>query len=237
MSKSKGNVVAPEPIIERYGSDVLRCFLMFSGDYSQGGEWSDAGIAGIERFIARVWRLGLAIAQGQPSQDTDIPADLDRKLHQTIKAVSSDLQEFHFNTALARLMELTNAIYAWVCSELKNVKRSPAAVSMLENLVRLMAPFAPHMAEEVWAAFGHHSTVFDEPWPKWDEEKAREDSVTIAVQINGKLRETMTVARDLPQEEAARLALELEKIRAHVSGMQVVKTIVVPNRIVNIVVK
>jgi leucyl-tRNA synthetase len=237
MSKSKGNVVAPEPIIEKYGSDVLRCFLMFSGDYSQGGDWSDAGIAGIERFIARVWRLGLAVASGNRSSESDIARDLDRKRHQTIRAVSADLQEFHFNTALARLMELTNAVYSCVGSELKNVKRSPATVAVVEDLLRLMAPFAPHMAEEVWAALGHRGTIFDEPWPVHDEQKAREDSVIVAVQINGKLRDTMLVNRDLPEAEVTRLALEAEKIKPHLAGKQVMKTIVVPNRIVNIVVK
>ncbi len=245
MSKSKGNVVAPEPILDRYGSDVFRCFLMFSGDYRQGGDWNETGIAGIERFIARVWRLGKTIEDATPltpllkygGKDGEIPADVDRKLHQTIKDVSADLQDFHFNTALARLMELNNAMYAWVGSDLKHVTRSPAVVQVMEQFVRLLAPFAPHLAEEVWETLGHQQSIFDEPWPSFDEEKAKEDQVTIAVQVNGKLRDTLTVPRDMADAELGRLAADQEKVRAFLAGKQVVKTIVVPNRIVNLVVR
>ena len=253
MSKNKGNVVAPEPILDRYGSDVFRCFLMFSGDYRQGGDWSEQGIAGIERFIARVWRLGKAVSVASPpltppraggtQPEFEIPAEIDRKLHQTIKAVSEDLQDFHFNTALARLMELTNAVYGWVGSDLKHVSGSPAVVNVLEHVLRLLAPFAPHLAEECWellaAASGRQDlkSVFDEPWPSYDAEKAKEDQVTVAVQVNGKLRDTVTVARDLPEEQLAALASDLDKVKAILDGKKIVKTIVVPNRIVNLVVK
>jgi leucyl-tRNA synthetase len=237
MSKSKGNVVAPEPVLNKYGSDVLRCFLMFSGDYTQGGDWSEAGITGIERFMARVWRLAGAIAAGTATDETAIAVEVDRKLHQTIKAVSGDLQEFHFNTALARLMELTNAIYAWVGPDLKDVKRSPATLHIMEMLTRLIAPLAPHLAEEVWEMIGHATTVFDECWPEYDEEKAKEDKVTVAVQVNGKLRDTVTVDMNAANDVLIEAAMQLEKVRPHVDGRQIVKTIVVPNKIVNIVVK
>jgi leucyl-tRNA synthetase len=237
MSKSKGNVVAPEPVLQKYGSDVLRCFLMFSGDYTQGGDWSEQGITGIERFVGRVYRLANAVRNATVSQDAVIPADVDRKLHQTIKAVSADLQDFHFNTALARLMELTNAIYGWVGPELKDVKRSAAVVSVVEDLARLLAPLAPHLAEEVWETLGHSDSIFNETWPEFDEDKARDDQVTIAVQINGKLRETFSVERDLAEPELMGLVGELEKVKPHLEGKQIVKTIVVPNKIVNIVVR
>jgi len=237
MSKSKGNVVAPEPMIERYGSDVLRSFLMFSGDYTQGGEWSDQGIAGIERFVARVWRLALAVAHGTASEETAVPADVDRKLHQTIKAVTADLQDFHFNTGLARLMELTNQIYAWVGPELKDVHRNGATLAITETLLRLVAPFAPHLAEECWQSLGHAGTIFDEAWPVHDEDKAREDRVTIAVQINGKLRDTVEVERDVSAEDVLKIVLGSERLRPHVEGKQIVRQIVVPNKIVNLVVK
>ena len=237
MSKSKGNTVAPEPVIEAYGSDVLRCFLMFSGDYTQGGDWSDAGIAGIERFVARVWRLGMAISQGAAANETEIPVELDRKRHQTIKAVTADLQDFHFNTGLARLMELTNSIYSWVGSDLKHVKCCPATLNVIEDLLRMLAPFAPHLAEELWAQLGYAETIFDEAWPVHDEEKAREDSVTIAVQVNGKLRDTILVGRDSAEDAVIAAAMEAEKVKPHLDGKQIVKRIVVPNRIVNIVVR
>jgi leucyl-tRNA synthetase len=237
MSKTKGNVIAPEPVLERYGSDVLRCFLMFSGDYTQGGDWSEQGIAGIERFVARVWRLAMAVAQGLASEEREPPVEVERKLHQTIKAVTADLREFHFNTALARLMELTNAVYSWVGSDLHHVKRSSAAVYIVEMTARLLAPFAPHLAEEIWSVLGHATSVFNETWPVHDEDKAREDTVTIAVQVNGKLRDTVEIPRGLAEDNLKEVVFAREKVQPHVSGKQIIKVIVVPEKIVNIVVR
>lgn len=247
MSKSKGNTVAPEPVLERVGSDVLRCYLMFSGDYTQGGDWNEGGIAGIERFVSRVWRLGMAVAEAPPSPpvsmdvngegETAIPRDVERKLHQTIEAVGNDLQAFAFNTQLARLMELTNAIYGWVGSDLKGVTSSPAKVQAIETLIKLVAPSAPHLAEELWHKFGHDGTVFDEPWPQFDAEKAKADTVTIAVQINGKLRDTFEAAAGAPKDQLEKAALELEKIRAQLDGKELAKVIVVPGKIVNLVIR
>jgi len=223
---------------------VFRCFMMFSGDYRQGGDWSETGIAGIERFVARVWRLAKAVSDagfGRPgtggSAGTEVPIEIDRKLHQTIKAVSEDLADFCFNTALARLMELNNAVYGWVGSDLKHVEKSAAVIQVTEQFTRLLAPFAPHLAEEVWEMLGHTQTVFDEPWPSFDPGKAKEDQVTIAVQVNGKLRDTVTVPRDLPDDQLAALASNLDKVKAHLDGKTIVKRIVVPNRIVNLVVR
>jgi leucyl-tRNA synthetase len=239
MSKSKGNVVAPEPVLERYGSDVLRCFLMFSGDYTQGGDWSDKGISGIERFIARVWRLGVAIANAplETGSAFQAPRDVERKLHQTIQAVSADLPQFAFNTALARLMELTNTLYNWVGSELKEVHSSPAKLDAFSTLVTLIAPFAPHLGEELWHTLGKSGSVFDEAWPSFDPEKAKSDTVTIAVQINGKLRETFDAPATSTKDELESLAKQLEKIRAQLEGKELVKCIVVPGKIVNLVIK
>ncbi|MCB1059558.1 MAG: leucine--tRNA ligase [Calditrichaeota bacterium] len=255
MSKSKGNTVAPEPVLERVGSDVLRCYLMFSGDYTQGGDWSEGGISGIERFVARVWRLGMAVADGKiekseaplnPPISADVnggrpedamPRDVERKLHQTIQAVGHDLQGFAFNTQLARLMELTNTIYGWVGSDLKDVQSSPAKVEAVETLVKLIAPSAPHLAEELWHVFGHLGSIFDESWPEFDAEKAKADTLTIAVQINGKLRETFEAAAGATKDELEKSALELDKIKAQLEGKQLAKVIVVPGKIVNLVVK
>ncbi len=246
MSKSKGNTVAPEPVLERVGSDVLRCYLMFSGDYTQGGDWSEGGISGIERFVARVWRLGMAVAEKIPnskfqipieSESELIPRDVERKLHQTIQAVGNDLQAFAFNTQLARLMELTNSIYSWVGSDLKDVKSSAAKVETVETLIKLIAPSAPHLAEELWHQFGHESTVFDAAWPEYDPEKAKVDTMTIAVQINGKLRDTFEAAAGTTKEELEKLALDLEKIKVQLEGKELAKVIIVPGKIVNLVVK
>ncbi|MCB9357255.1 MAG: leucine--tRNA ligase [Calditrichaeota bacterium] len=237
MSKSKGNTVAPEPVLERVGSDVLRCYLMFSGDYTQGGDWSEGGISGIERFVARVWRLGMAVAGSTEVIQEAVPRNVERKLHQTIEAVGHDLQAFSFNTQLARLMELTNELYGWVEAGLKDVKKSAARVEVIETLVKLLAPSAPHMAEELWHVFGHAGSIFDESWPEFDAEKAKADTVTIAVQINGKLRETFDAAAGASKDELEKQALGLEKVKAQLQGKQLAKVIVVPGKIVNLVVK
>ncbi|MBK8130460.1 MAG: leucine--tRNA ligase [bacterium] len=237
MSKSKGNTVAPEPVLERVGSDVLRCYLMFSGDYTQGGDWSEGGISGIERFIARVWRLGMAVSASSESGQESVPRDVERKLHQTIQAVGHDLEAFGFNTQLARLMELTNAIYGWVGSDLKDVKSSPAKVEVIETLVKLIAPSAPHLAEELWHQFGHETSVFDAAWPQHDADKAKADTVTIAVQVNGKLRETFEAPAGANKEQLEQMAMSLEKVQAHLAGKELAKVIIVPGKIVNLVVK
>lgn len=237
MSKSKGNVVAPEPILNRVGSDVLRCYLMFFGDYNQGGDWSETGITGVERFVARFWRLGCAICDGTDSDQNDIPREVERKLHQTIRDVTNDLENFAFNTAIAHMMELTNQVYNWVGSDLKNVNRNPATVSILETMIKLIAPFAPHLCEELWHSMGHEGTVFNESWPEFDEAKAIEETVTIAVQINGKLRATFQAQRDSDKDAVIDEAMKSEKVQAQLEGKKVLKTIVVPNKIVNIVAK
>lgn len=237
MSKSKGNTVAPEPVLERVGSDVLRCYLMFSGDYTEGGEWTEGGITGIERFIARVWRLGMAVCTSTETTEEAIPRDVEQRLHKTIEAVGHDLQAFSFNTQLARLMELTNAIYGWVGSDLQGVKSSPAKVQVIETLVKLVAPSAPHLAEELWSRLGHIGTVFDETWPAYDAKKAKSDTVTIAVQINGKLRDTFEAPAEASKHELEQGALRLEKVKAQLEGKQLAKAIVVPGKIVNLVVK
>jgi len=237
MSKSKGNTVAPEPVLERVGSDVLRCYLMFSGDYTQGGDWSEGGISGIERFIARVWRLGMAVSMSTVKIEEAVPREVERRLHQTIQAVGNDLQAFAFNTQLARLMELTNAIYGWVGSDLKGVTKSAAKVETIETLIKLIAPSAPHLAEELWHQFGHQTTVFDALWPEFEAEKAKADTVTIAVQINGKLRDTFEAAAGATKDELQKLALDLEKVKAQLEGKELAKVIIVPGKIVNLVIK
>ncbi|MBK6767004.1 MAG: leucine--tRNA ligase [bacterium] len=248
MSKSKGNTVAPEPVLERVGSDVLRCYLMFSGDYTQGGDWSEGGISGIERFIARVWRLGMAIAEAPLSppisadanggrSEEAVPREVERRLHQTIHAVGHDLQAFAFNTQLARLMELTNVIYAWVGSDLKGVTKSAAKIETVETLIKLIAPSAPHLAEELWHQFGHQTTVFDAAWPDFDAEKIKADTVTIAVQINGKLRDTFEALSGTDKTALERMALDLDKVRTMLEGKDLAKVIVVPGKIVNLVMK
>ncbi len=164
-----------------------------------------------------------------------VPREVERRLHQTIQAVGNDLQAFAFNTQLARLMELTNAIYSWVGSDLKGVTKSAAKVETIETLIKLIAPSAPHLAEELWHQFGHQTTVFDAAWPEYDAEKAKADTVTIAVQINGKLRDTFEAAARATKDELEKSALELEKVKAQLEGKELVKVIVVAGKIVNLV--
>jgi leucyl-tRNA synthetase len=236
MSKTRGNVVNPEPFLEKCGSDVFRCYLMFTGDYEQGGDWSDEGIAGIERFISRVWRLVNAIIEADVSNNQELPRDIERTLHSTIRAVTQDAAAFCFNTALSRMMELTNAIYLYVGPELKDVSKSPALTRAAEILLKILAPFAPHLCEELWERLGHGGSIFDEAWPKFDELKAAAEMVTVVIQVNGKLRDKFEAQVGLSKDELERTALESEKVRVLLGGKEPRKVIVVPDKLVNIVV-
>ncbi|MFH1010931.1 MAG: leucine--tRNA ligase [bacterium] len=237
MSKTKGNVVNPEPFLERFGSDVFRCYLMFTGDYEQGGDWSDEGIAGIERFLSRVWRLVNALVKIEVADNKEIPRDLEQVLHYTIKTVTEDTETFHFNTALSRMMELTNSLYLYVGSDLKDVRCSPDILHAASVLVMLLAPYAPHLCEELWERLGHRRSVFEESWPSFDESKASREIITIVVQINGKLRDKFEVPAGLPTEELERMALGKEKIQQALFERTLRKTVVIPDKLVNIVIE
>ncbi|MBM3325020.1 MAG: leucine--tRNA ligase, partial [Calditrichaeota bacterium] len=237
MSKTKGNVVNPEPFLEKYGSDVFRCYLMFTGDYEQGGDWSDEGIAGIERFLSRVWRLVNALVKAEASDNKEIPRDLEQILHYTIKTVTEDTQTFHFNTALSRMMELTNSLYLHVGSDLKDVKSSHGILQATNALVILLAPYAPHLCEELWERLGHRKSVFDETWPSFDESKASREIVTIVIQINGKLRDKFEAPAGSSKQELEKMALAKEKIQQVLISRRICKTVVIPDKLVNIVIE
>jgi leucyl-tRNA synthetase len=237
MSKTRGNVVNPEPFIEEYGSDVFRCYLMFTGDYEQGGDWSDEGIAGIERFLSRVWRLVNAMVASERIDNQEIPREIEQALHSTIQAVTEDTKLFHFNTALSRMMELTNALYLHVGSELKDVQCSPALLEAAYELVKILAPYAPHLCEELWERLGHKGSVFDESWPAFDRTKASREIVTIVVQINGKLRDKFEATAGLPNEEIERVAMAREKVQEALRERTLLKVVVIPNKLVNVVIK
>ena len=221
MSKSKGNVVNPDAFIDQWGADAFRTYLMFLGPYEEGGDFRDAGISGVRRFLERLWLAAeLASTDGEPD-----PAVL-RKLHQTIAKVSHDIPRLSYNTAIAAMMEYMNV--------LRKGERPPHR-SEVEPVVQLVAAFAPHIAEELWERFGHEASVFDSGWPAFDAELARDESVQLAVQVNGKLRGTLTVAREIPQEEALALALAEPGIAKHLTG-PTRKVIFVPGRLLNLVV-
>jgi leucyl-tRNA synthetase len=227
MSKSRGNVVNPQDLVDRYGSDALRCFLMFIGPWNQGGPWDSRGIEGVARFLRRAYSL---VAGGDSSGTAD-PKELDRRTARLLKKVTGDLKEFRFNTALAALMEHTNYLLA-VKGEVGESEWSEA----LRKFVLVLAPFAPHHAEEMWALMGRLYSVHEGAWPEWDEGLIAQEEITLVVQVNGKLRDRIDAPADVSEEMAKELALASEKVRPHVEGREIRKSIYVPGRLVNFVV-
>jgi len=221
MSKSRGNVVNPDQYIERYGADVFRTYMMFLGPYTEGGDFRDEGIAGVQRFFEGVWR---AVRQFDPQAESG--PELRRSVHRTIAKVQQDLEELRYNTAIAALMSLLNDIR----------RHGPADRWVLESLVLMLAPFAPHLAEELWEALGHTDSIFRAQWPRYDPAALVEETVELAVQVNGKVRARLTVPRGAPEEEVLRLALALPAVQAHVGGKTIRKQLVVPGRLVSFVV-
>ena len=227
MSKSHGNVVNPQDFVDRYGSDALRCFLMFIGPWNQGGPWNGRGIEGIARFLRRAHSL----VAGSDSSGTADPGELDRRTARLVKKVTEDLQAFRFNTALAALMEHTNYLLA-VREELAGDEWAEA----LRTFVLVLAPFAPHHAEDMWALMGLPYSVHEQAWPSWDEGLIEEEEITLVVQVNGKLRDRIEAPADVSEEMAKELALASVKVRPHVEGREIRKSIYVPGRLVNLVV-
>ncbi len=241
MSKSKKNVVGLEEIVGSHGADTARFLLLSDSPPERDLEWSSAGIDGAWRFLNRVWRLVEEPAVPLAASGTPVPADLAgpaletrRLVHKTIAAVTDDLTRFHFNKAVARIRELATGL-----GELEAAAEAPGAPVVLregvEALVQLLAPMTPHLAEEAWQALGHDTVIADQPWPVADASLVADDTVTVAVQVNGKLRATLAIARDAPQATVEAAALADPAIVRTLDGKPVKKVIVVPNRIVNIV--
>ncbi|MGB9680263.1 MAG: leucine--tRNA ligase [Thermoanaerobacteraceae bacterium] len=241
MSKSKGNVISPDEYIKDYGSDVFRLYLMFGFAYSEGGPWNDDGIKAISRFLGRVERLidNFIEKRNDFSKLKDEIEKEEKELnylrHYTIKSVTKDADSFQFNTAVARLMELVNGLYKYEAgTEVKNIKFYE---DVLADLIRILAPFAPHFSEEMWEKLGYEYSVFNQKWPEWDEKALQRDVVEIAVQVNGKLRGKIEVFSNAEEKEVQDLALSDKNVKAYVDGKEIKKVIVVKNRLVNIVVK
>ncbi|CAN5278039.1 leucine--tRNA ligase [soil metagenome] len=228
MSKSRGNVVNPRELVDRYGSDALRCFLMFIGPWNQGGPWDGRGSEGIARFLRRAYSL---VAGGDPSGAQSDPKELDRRTARLVKKVTEDLEAFRFNTALAALMEHTNYLLG-----VKGKVEDDEWTEALRTFVLALAPLAPHHAEEMWALMGLPYSVHEHRWPSWDESLIEAEEVTLIVQVNGKLRDRIEAPVDLSEDLAKELALTSEKVRPHVEGRQIRKSIYVPGRLVNLVV-
>jgi leucyl-tRNA synthetase len=245
MSKSKGNVVSPDDMIARYGADATRMYALFAAPPDRDLEWQEEGVAGISRFLGRVYRLANKYAETTrlgriPSLVSRTQTDqaLLRTLHQTIAKITLDFSgRWHFNTSIAAIMSLVNEIVAAEAA-IDAGQASPAAVAeIVRNLVLLLAPFAPFFAAELWEQIGEEGVVFRTPWPVADEELARANEIEIPVQVNGKLVNVIKVPADADQDEIKAAALADEKVKARVEGRNVVKVIVVPGKLVNLVVK
>jgi len=243
MSKSKGNVVDPNALIDSFGADTARLFSLFASPPERDLDWSDQGVEGSYRFLNRVWKMvyelsPLVSGADDPVEGAGLSAEgrnLRRIVHRTIRKVSEDVEErFHFNTAIAAIMELVNAVYAF------EGKREPANAAVvkeaLESVVLLLAPFVPHITEELWECLGHGEGMGAASWPVYDPDAIREDEITVVVQVNGKLRGKVTVGVDADEEDVRNAALADEKIRAHTEGKTVRKIIHVPGKLLNIVV-
>jgi leucyl-tRNA synthetase len=222
MSKSKRNTVDPEPILAKYGADAVRWFMLSDSPPERDLEWSESGIEGASRFVQRVWRLATS---SNPAEGED--ESLKRKLHRTIAAVGEAIEALQFNKAVAQLYELTSAI--------EKAKPSATRHVAVRALVLLVAPGAPHLAEECWAALGENGMVADAPWPEFDPALLIDEQVTLAVQVNGKLRDTLNAPRGLDRAAAEALALASDKVQRQLNGAPPRKVIVVPDRLVNIV--
>ena len=226
MSKTKGNLVGPDELVEEYGADAVRLYIMFMGPGDQDKEWSDSGIEGTVRFLRRLWRLVHEVAEQAPAHGE--PGPLTRKSHQTIARVSDDIaRRFQFHTPISALMELVHA--------LAEDPAAPDARFAAETAVSLIQPYAPHIAEELWQALGHER-LWEQPWPVADASALEEETFELVVQVNGKVRDRFEVGVDLSEDELVALALASERVQAHLNGAQVRKTIVVPRKLVNIVV-
>lgn len=231
----RSNPLAPDPLVEKYGADTIRCYLMFLGPWDQGGAWTESGINGVSRWLNRVWDLSLrdAGSLAQVSSDEAVERELAQVAHATTRRVLSEMEAFKFNTAIAALMEYTNRLgRVW-----DNGGVSPDSWrSAIERVLLHVAPLAPYLAEELWERTGHEFSVHDQRVPEWDPKLAVAETVTVVVQVNGKLRAKVDVPADAPEDEVAQTALAQENVQNHIRGKTVRKQVYVPNRLINLVV-
>jgi leucyl-tRNA synthetase len=232
MSKSRGNVVAPDDLVNRYGADTVRAYLMFFARWDMGGPWNSSGIEGAARWIRRVWTLFTEPDQSGKA-DPSVLRNLRRKLHQTLRQVTRDYETFEFNTIVSALMELLNEMYK--ASE-QGATGSVEWQEAQDMYLRMMAPATPHVAEELWARLGKPYSVHTQPWPEFDEDAAREEEITLVVQVNGRVRDRILVPVDISAEKAQALALESPAVQRFLEDGAPKKVILVPGRLVNIVI-
>jgi leucyl-tRNA synthetase len=231
MSKSRGNVVAPDALVDQYGADTVRAYLMFFSRWEQGGPWNYDGIKGPQRLLFDVWDVA---THDYAPKNVDETADrtLHRKTHQSIRKVTEDMESFSFNTAVAAIMEFRNAI----TDAQKAATVEPAVWNeAIDNLLLLLAPISPHITEELWAQRGRPYSIHQQPWPTWDEEAVKEDALELVVQVNGRVRDKIEVPAGTPDETLKQIALASEKVQGWIEGNPPLKVIVVRGRLVNIV--
>lgn len=230
MSKSRGNVINPDDMVREYGADTLRMYEMFLGPLEQVKPWNSSSVGGIYKFLHRAWNLivdqGGSVKQSILSAKEPAPEKVERLIHRTIKKVTEDIEQMKFHTAIAALMTFVNE-----ANESEGVSKS-----VIERFVLLLSPFAPHFGEELWQMLGHSETLAYAPWPSYSPELTSSDLVTIAVQVNGKLRDTLSVAPEMDKADLLKLAKKSEKVAQYLSGKTIQREVVVPNRLVNFVV-
>ena len=223
MSKSKGNVINPDDVINEYGADALRLYEMFMGPIEAAKPWDEKGIEGSKKFIDRVWRVFI---ESDKVQNKENP-NLEKEYNYTIKKVTEDYENMSFNTAIAQMMIFINAAF----------KEDIIPVKMVEGFIKVLNPIAPHVTEEIWNKLGHEDTISYEKWPEYDESKIVDDKVNLAVQINGKLRDLIEINMDEEQEKVKEIVHKSEKVASYIEGHEIVKEIYVKNKIYNIVIK
>jgi leucyl-tRNA synthetase len=233
MSKSRGNVISPDDLVEAYGADTVRAYLMFFARWELGAPWNSSGIEGSVRWLRKVWYTFLEPADTTQQADADLVRDLRRRVHQTLESVTRDFENFSFNTIVSGLMELLN--------EMTRAKNTGAfgtqAWEEAEHIyLRMMAPVCPHIAEELWARTGHEYTIHNQAWPKVDLAATKEDEITLIVQVNGKLRDRLSLPADISEAEAKQAAMDSENVSPYLEGREPKKVIYVPGRLVNIVI-
>jgi leucyl-tRNA synthetase len=233
MSKSKGNVVNPDEYVSELGADTVRAYMMFIGPWDQGGEWFDTGISGVSRWLNRIWNL--ALDEYRPGEaDPNGERELARLTHQTIRRVTGDMDRLRFNTMLAALMEMTNEL-----ARVKETGRVSKAAwdESVTDLVLMLAPTAPHLAEELWQRMGRPYSIHSQNWPSWDEALAKEEEITLVVQVNGKVRDRINVPASISEDEAKSKAMASAKVKPYLDAGKLASAIYVPGRLVNLVVK
>ena len=232
MSKSRGNVVAPDEFVNTLGADVVRLYLMFLGPWNQGGPWSTSGINGAGRWVNRLWDIALRDSAELTEGDPVSTRNFQRATHKTIRKVLDDLDGFRFNTAIAAMMELSNVMNnVWEEKSVDPLSWNHAVDAVLV----LLAPMAPHITEELWERRGRPYSIHSETLPDWDPELARDEEVTLVVQVNGRVRDKITVPANITEDDAKRVAVESERVQQYLSGKEPRQIIYVPGRLVNVV--